>query len=102
MRRVSSPYASSFSFGPGPLSVQFDGTASSDPDAQSLTYAWNFGNGSAASSQQSPLHVFTAPGSSPTNYLVTLTVTDSGGLSASATLNVAVTGGKLPVGLTTR
>ena len=78
-------------YGPGPLTVQFNGTGSSDPDGQPLTYSWNFGDGSAVSTQASPAHVFTAPGgSTPTNYLVTLTVTDSGGLPASATLNIAV------------
>ena len=77
-------------FGPGPLTVQFNGSGSSDPDGQPLTYSWNFGDGSAASTSANPSHIFTAPGSTLTNYTVTLTVTDSGSLSASATLNVAV------------
>ena len=77
-------------YGPGPLTVQFDGSDSSDPDGQSLSYSWNFGDGSAASTAANPSHVFTAPGSAATNYLVTLTVTDSGALAATATLNIAV------------
>lgn len=77
-------------YGPGPLTVQFSGARSSDPDEQALSYSWNFGDGTPPSSAMNPSHIFTAPGSTRTNYTVTLTVTDSGGLPASATLNIAV------------
>jgi PKD repeat protein len=76
-------------FGAGPLTVQFSSSGSSDPDGQALTYSWNFGDGSASSTQANPTHTFqNQPG--PTGFVVTLTVTDSGGLSSQATLNVAV------------
>ncbi|MEY4385507.1 MAG: hypothetical protein RLY20_790 [Verrucomicrobiota bacterium] len=73
-------------FGPGPLTVQFTGGSSSDPDGQTLTYSWNFGDGSAVSTAANPSHTFTPPNSSAAPYTVTLTVTDSGGLSASSSL----------------
>jgi len=77
-------------YGPGPLTVQFSSAGSSDPDGQALTYSWNFGDGTAVSTLANPSHVFTSPGSTRTNYKVTLTVTDTGGLLASATLNIAL------------
>ena len=52
--------------------VLFDGSASSDPDGDPLTYAWNFGGVGAVGAIVS--HTFGAAG----NYNVTLTVTDNG------------------------
>jgi len=55
------------------LPLQLDGTASSDPDAgQTLTYAWDFGDGAAATGP-TPLHTYIRP----SVYVVSLTVTDS-------------------------
>ena len=76
-------------FGPGPLSVQFTGSNSTDPENATLTYFWNFGNGNT-STQADPTHVFTAPPNTPTTYTVTLTVTDPGGLTNSTQLIVSV------------
>ncbi|HMI32153.1 MAG TPA: PKD domain-containing protein, partial [Candidatus Limnocylindrales bacterium] len=56
--------------------VSFDGTASTDPDGDSLTYAWDFGDGGTGSGS-TPMHTYAAAGP----YTVTLTVTDTGGLS---------------------
>ena len=77
-------------YGPTPLTVQLSSSGSSDPDGQSITYSWNFGDGSPINTQANPTHVFSAAPGVPTGFVVTLTVTDSGGLSAQATLNVAV------------
>ena len=77
-------------YGPTPLAVQFSSNGSYDPDGQPITYSWNFGDGSPVSTQANPAHTFTAPPGVPTKYVVTLTVTDSGNLSAQATLIVSV------------
>src|ERR1044071_9434747 len=77
-------------YGPTPLAVQFSSSGSSDPDGQSITYSWNFGDGSPASTLANPSHSFSAPAGVQTRYIVTLTVTDSGGLSAQATLIIGV------------
>src|SRR6266446_2997720 len=77
-------------YGPTPLAVQFSSNGSYDPDGNPITYSWNFGDGSPVSTQANPAHTFTAPAGVPTEYVVTLTVTDSNNLSAQATLIVAV------------
>jgi PKD repeat protein len=59
--------------------------SSSDPQGLALTYAWDFGDGSTASGA-SVTHAFAAGGS----YTVKATVTNSSGLSASATLTQGV------------
>lgn len=53
------------------LSVQFDGTSSYDPDGNTVSYLWNFGDGDTSSLAQ-PSHVYASSG----DYQVTLTVSD--------------------------
>jgi glucose/arabinose dehydrogenase/PKD repeat protein len=65
-------------WGAAPLTVAFDGSGSSDPDGEALTYDWNFGDGSAHSTAANPTHAF---GSG--TYLVTLKVTDTHGASTT-------------------
>src|SRR4029078_264809 len=77
-------------YGPTPLAVQFSSNGSYDPDNQPITYSWNFGDGSPLSTQANPAHTFTASPGVPTGYVVTLTVTDTGNLSAQATLIISV------------
>ena len=62
-----------YSAGPG-QSIQFNGSGSSDPDGDVLTYAWNFGDGSPVVGGQNPTHSYALLGP----YLATLVVTDDG------------------------
>ena len=56
--------------------VTFDGSGSSDPDGDALTYSWDFGDGGTGSGVN-PTHSYAATGI----YNVTLTVEDTGGLT---------------------
>ncbi|TLH68880.1 PKD domain-containing protein [Mycolicibacterium cosmeticum] len=71
------------------LTVDFDGTGSSDPDGPNLTYQWNFGNGQTSTSA-TPTVTFTNTGANYTAYTVTLTVTDEGGKTNTATQRIVV------------
>ena len=67
----------------------FDGSASSDPDGDSLNYRWDFGDTSSAGGAKTA-HTYASPG----QYVVTLTVDDgSGGVS---TTTIIVTVGSSP------
>jgi hypothetical protein len=65
--------------GPG-QNIVFNGTGSSDPDGDGLTYAWDFGDGGTGSGA-TPTHAYALVN----GYLVTLTVTDDGAPNLSAT-----------------
>ena len=71
--------------GPGPLTVTFSSAGSSDPEGGALTYRWTFGDG-GTSTAANPSHTYTTNG----NYTATLTVTDPGGLTGSADVQVSV------------
>lgn len=66
------------------LSVNFDGSQSSDPDLDLLTYLWDFGDGQT-STQINPTYLYAQKG----NYVVTLTVSD-GELTHQATANISL------------
>jgi hypothetical protein len=55
------------------IPMGFDGTASLDPDADLLTYHWDFGDGTDPSSEPRPAHVFDEGGADRT---IRLTVSD--------------------------
>ncbi len=72
--------------GNAPLTVNFNGTESSDPDSDPLTYSWNFGDGQNGSGA-TPSNQYTSAG----NYTVTLTVDDGNGGTDDATTQINVT-----------
>lgn len=74
------------------LTVSFDGSTSTAADGATLSYHWDFGDGSAASTEKSPQHSYAAAGTYP----VTLTVTDSLGGSHSATVQLKVAANQPP------
>jgi PKD repeat protein len=65
--------------------LSFSGINSADRDGRIVRYVWDFGDG-AADSGVEVIHVYNAAG----NYQVTLTVTDDGSLSDSATQTVQI------------
>ena len=73
--------------GPAPLVVDFDGTASSDPEGDALQYERDFGDGASAEGP-TPSHGYAAAGS----YQATLTVRDSLGAEDTATVSIEVFG----------
>ena len=95
LRRISftgqanrSPTASATanpSSGSAPLTVNFDGSASSDPDNDPLTYEWDFGDGSMNGSGATTAHTYQDAG----NYTATLTVRDDRGGEDSTTIPIS-------------
>ena len=85
----------SFTFSPSaPLSrvdVTFDGSLSTDSDGRIASYAWNFGDGSQGTGAVVK-HEFKSVGT----FVVTLTVTDDRGQSASLSKNVPVAAASAP------
>jgi PKD repeat protein len=71
--------------GPRRLSVQFNGKESTDPGGETLSYEWDFGDGSS-STEAAPLHSYSSIGT----FTSTLTVTNESGLSASASVAITV------------
>lgn len=68
------------------IAVLFDGSGSSDPNADPLTFAWDFGDGVMVDGA-TPTHVYAGDGT----YIVTLTVDDGQIGSVPATVNVEIT-----------
>jgi glucose/arabinose dehydrogenase/PKD repeat protein len=85
--------------GLSPLSVQFVGTGSTDPDQDPLSYSWAFGD-ATSSTQASPLKTYNSPGVR----MATLTVNDGRGAvnstDAAAPIRIVV-GNRSPVGTIT-
>lgn len=71
--------------GLAPLTVQFDGSASSDPDGTVISYLWEFGDGTAGAGSITG-RTYGQPGS----YTATLTVTDNDGAAASSQVAITV------------
>lgn len=71
--------------------VNLNGGGSTDPDGDTLTYSWNFGDSSNGTGSPAP-HTYTQVG----DYTVTLTVDDGRGHSVSSTVIVRVTAANQP------
>ena len=65
--------------------VSFNGSQSSAPSGQTLTYAWSFGDGSTGTGA-SPTHIYATAGS----FTASLTVTTTNGAMATATAAVTI------------
>jgi len=70
------------------VALTFNGSGSRDPDGSVVAYQWNFGDGGGAAGAL-PVHAYAATGT----YNVTLTVTDSDGLTHSAATTAQVADG---------
>jgi PKD repeat protein len=72
--------------GAAPLVIRFDGSGSADPDGNTLTYQWSFGDGSPAQTSTTPAvsHTYATSGTRT----ATLTVRDTAGLTNSASVVV--------------
>jgi glucose/arabinose dehydrogenase len=69
--------------GAAPLAVSFNGSASSDPDGDVLTYDWDFGDGTPHVAAPAPTHIYAAG-----TYTATLRVSDGKGGSDTATVRI--------------
>ena len=79
-----------------PLTVSFDGTSSSDPNGDTLTYTWNFGDSTTATGATAS-HTYAANGV----YSATLTVSDrsdGSGLSNTSQPIIITVGNRAPTG----
>ncbi|MEV4497842.1 ThuA domain-containing protein [Micromonospora arborensis] len=77
--------------GKSPLTVQFSSAGTSDPDGNTLSYQWTFGDGTT-STAANPSKVYTANG----NYTAQLKVTDNTGKTGFANVQITV-GNSAPV-----
>jgi glucose/arabinose dehydrogenase/uncharacterized membrane protein len=77
--------------GYSPLNVAFSSAGSSDPGGQTLTFLWDFGDGST-STQPNPNHTYTS--GTVQTFVAKLTVTNEDGDSSSDTVSITV--GSLP------
>jgi PKD repeat protein len=68
------------------VAVAFNGSGSSDPDGNALTYDWDFGDGSTHGTGATPSHTYVDNGV----YTVTLTVNDGTGNADAATTSATI------------
>jgi len=71
--------------GSAPVTIQFEGSNSIDPNGSITSYTWDFGDGGTSTSVN-PSHTYSDLG----RYKVSLTVEDNEGLSSTATTTVLV------------
>jgi PKD repeat protein len=82
---ANSPPVASFTFSSNRLTCSFDGSASHDSDDGIVMWSWNFGDGTSGSNPTTT-HSYFKPGT----YVVTLTVKDAHGATASQSSTVTV------------
>ncbi|WP_242528046.1 PKD domain-containing protein [Allomuricauda sp. CAU 1633] len=82
--------------GTAPLEVAFIGSGSTD-DVGVVSYAWDFMDGGATSTEADPTYTFSTPGT----YDVELTVTDAGGLTDTDIVTVTVSTNEAPMAVAT-
>jgi PKD repeat protein len=73
--------------GPAPLRVRFTSNPRDVEDGDNLLVTWNFGDGSSGGGE-AVFHTYTTPGT----YTATVTVRDTGGLTATDTVQITVAG----------
>ena len=83
---ANQPPVAAFTAAPSGLSVQVDGSGSTDPDGVVASYTWDFGDGTSGSGA-STTHTYAAAGT----YDLRLTVTDDRGATGTTTREVTVT-----------
>jgi PKD repeat protein len=67
------------------VKVQFSGSNSYDPDGgRIVSYRWNFGDKRTSNQMNPPAHYFVNTSKKTAYYIVTLTVTDDRGLTATS------------------
>ncbi|MHA7269823.1 PKD domain-containing protein [Arthrobacter sp. HLT1-20] len=81
----NSPPTAAFNVTNNALQISVNASASSDPDGNISSYAWNFGDSTTGTGQQTT-HTYAQAGT----YQVTLTVTDNSGATATTSRTVQV------------
>jgi glucose/arabinose dehydrogenase/PKD repeat protein len=71
--------------GSAPLTVQFSSDGTRHPAGEPVSYSWDFGDGGSSTAPH-PSHTYTASG----QYTATLTATDPGGRSGTASVRITV------------
>lgn len=78
---TGNPPSADFNYSADGLTVTFTNTSSANPD----TYTWNFGDGSAESTEANPTHTYATPG----YFEVTMNATNENGTGTAAAIVLA-------------